>query len=194
MQATLFANRAAGGLILLAALAQSTVHSEALTPAPNRDEMNADARRMLEHMAWPFGRVNDADIDRLQDFALKCGFDFRAEMARVYGEKKLDEDALARVFIFSRQFNRLDKNARTYGHFIHCSLLNIGEVIGVPAYVKIIDRQPPEVQQRVRDFLWYPTWHDQHKQNDGELESVYPGLFPKSYEFGRDDPIFANET
>ena len=34
MQTTLFANRVARGLILLAALAQSTVHSEAATPAP----------------------------------------------------------------------------------------------------------------------------------------------------------------
>src|SRR5436190_16519511 len=34
MQTTLFANRAARGLILLAALAQSAVHSEAATPAP----------------------------------------------------------------------------------------------------------------------------------------------------------------
>jgi hypothetical protein len=34
MQTTLFANRAARGLILLAALAQSAGHSEAATPAP----------------------------------------------------------------------------------------------------------------------------------------------------------------
>ena len=48
----------------------------------------------------PFGRVEDADVDRLQEFALKRGFDLKAEMARVYGEKKEDEDALGRVFIF----------------------------------------------------------------------------------------------
>jgi hypothetical protein len=144
----------------------------------------------------PFGRVDEADVDRLQEFALKRGFDLKAEMARVYGEKKIDEDALGRVFIFSRQFKMLDKDARTYGQIIHSSLLNIGEHIGVPAYVKIIDRQPPDVQQRVRDFLWYPAWHwhAEHKQNSGELETLYPGLFPKSYLFGRDDPIFANET
>src|SRR5436309_15582323 len=37
MQTTPFANRAARGLILLAALTQSAVHSEAATPAPSID-------------------------------------------------------------------------------------------------------------------------------------------------------------
>lgn len=138
--------------------------------------------------------MDDVDIDRLQEFALKRGFDLKAEIARVYGDKKVDEDALGRVFIFSRQFNALDKNARTYGQIIYSSLLNIGEHIGVPAYAKIIDRQPSDVQQRVRDFLWYPVWHTEHKQNGGELEIVYPGPFPKSYQFGHDDPIFTKET
>jgi hypothetical protein len=165
---------------LLLAVTAVTAAAADRTPGPIPDGM-------------PFGRVEDADVDRLQEFALTRGFDLKAEMARVYGERKVDEDALGRVFIFSRQFNTLDKNARAYGQIIYSSLLNIGEHIGVPAYVKIIDRQPPDVQQRVRDFLWYPAWHAQHKQNNGELESMYPGLFPKSYEFRRDDPIFANE-
>ena len=101
---------------------------------------------------------------------------------------------MARVFVFSRQFNALDKNARTYGQFIYSSLLRIGEVLGVPYYVSIIDRQPRDVQQRVRDFLYYPDWHTQHKPNSGEYEKIYPGLFPKTYQFGHDDPIFAKET
>ena len=105
----------------------------------------------------PFGRVEEADIERLYEFATKRGFDLKGEMTRIYSRgDKLDEAALGRVFLFSRQFNALDKNARTYGHIIFCSLLNIGEVIGVPAYVKIIDRQPVDVQQRIRDFLFYP--------------------------------------
>jgi hypothetical protein len=143
----------------------------------------------------PFGHVDDVDVDRLAEFALKrAGFDLKADLARVYSrDGKLDEDALGRLFFFSRQFNTFDKYARTYGQIIYSSLLNIGEVIGVPAYVKIIERQPPDVQQRIRDFLWYPAWHAEHKQNSGEFESVYPGLFPKSYRFGKGDPIFADE-
>jgi hypothetical protein len=167
--------------IILVILLVASVAAAGRTPGPIPNGM-------------PFGRVDDADIDRLQEFALKRGFDLKAEMARVYGSNGADEDALGRVFIFSRQFNALGKNARTYGQIIYSSLLNIGEQIGVPAYAKVIDRQPADVQQRVRDFLWYPVWHTEHKQNSGELESVYPGLFPKNYQFGRGDPIFANET
>ena len=146
----------------------------------------------LEGMA--FGKVDNADVDRLQEFALKRGFDLKANMARVYGEKKIDEEALGRVFIFSREFNTLDKSARTYGQIIYSSLLNIGEAIGIDRYIKIIDRQPPDVQQRVRDFLYYPDWHSHRAQNRHVYEKVYPGLFPKSYQFGRGDPIFAKET
>ena len=142
----------------------------------------------------PFGRIEDADIDGLQDFAVKHGVDLKVELERVYTSNGANADALGRVFIFSRQFSALDKNARTYGQIIYSSLLNIGEQIGVPAYAKIIDRQPPDVQQRIRDFLWYPMWHKHHKQNSGELENVYPVLFPKTYQFGRGDPIFANKT
>jgi hypothetical protein len=140
----------------------------------------------------PFGRVDDADVDRLQEFALGRGFDLKGEMARVY-EKKMDEDALGHVFIFSRQFDTLDKNARAYGQVIYCSLLNIGEAIGVQRYVKIIDRQPPDVQQRVRDFLYYGDWKAHRKEAREFYEKAYPGLYPRGYEFRRDDPIFAKE-
>jgi hypothetical protein len=166
-------------LITSAAVAQRT-------PAPLPDGM-------------PFGRIEEADIDRLQEFAISRGLDLKAQMARVYSQDgKLDEDALGRVFVFSRQFNALDKNARTYGHIIFCSLLNIGEVIGVPAYVKIIDRQSADVQQRIRDFLFYPIAHGvpkaQWKATLDENRQASPGLFPNDFQFGRNDPIFAKET
>ena len=170
-------------IVLVMLLAATAVAAER-TPGPVPDGM-------------PFGRVEDADVDRLQEFALKRGFDLKAEMARVYGEKKIDEDALGRFFIFSRQFNALDKNARTYGQIIYSSLLNIGEHIGVPAYVKIIDRQSPDVQQRIRDFLYYPMLHvpkEHRKEVEDENSRMYPALFPKGFQFGHDDPIFANQT
>ena len=43
----------------------------------------------------PFGRIGDADVDRLAEFAKKSGFDLKPEMERVY---KKDEEALARLF------------------------------------------------------------------------------------------------
>ena len=164
--------------ILLAATAV-----DARTPEPTPD-------------GHPFGRMVQADVDRLQEFALKRGFDLNAEMGRVYSpDNKLDEEALGRVFVFSRQFNTLDQNARAYGQIIYSSFLRIGEVVGVPHYVKIIDRQPPDVQQRIRDFLFYPfTRHPKFRSEEEalkEIGDIYPGLFPKPYQFGRGDPIFA---
>jgi hypothetical protein len=169
--------------IVIAFLLIASVAVAQRTPGPVPDGM-------------PFGRIEDADVDQLQEFATSRGFDLKAEMARVYSrDNKLDEDALGRVFFFSRQFNALDKKARTYGQIIFSSLLNIGEGIGVPAYVKIIDRQPTDVQQRIRDFLCYPIAHQvpktQWKATLDENRRMEPGLFPKDFQFGHGDPIFA---
>jgi hypothetical protein len=171
--------------VVLASLFAATAVAADRTPAPKPDRT-------------PFGRIEDEDIDHLQEFALKrAGFDVKAEMARVYSSgNKLDEEALGRVFSFSRQFSNLDKYARTYGQMIYLSFLNIGEVLGVPAYVKVIDRQPPDVQQRIRDFLFYPyTRHVPRERCEEALQEarqMYPDLFPKGFRFGHGDPIFAN--
>ena len=144
----------------------------------------------------PFGPIDDADIERLQEFATKNGLDLKTELTRVYAsDHKVEESALAQVFAFSRKFKTLDKNARTYGHVIYSSLLNIGEAIGVDEYVKIIDRQPADVQQRIRDFLFYPyarNVSEAHwEEAQDEIRGIYPTLFPKGFQFGRDDPVFA---
>ena len=142
----------------------------------------------------PFGPVGEADVDRLAEFAKKSGFDLKREMERVY---KKDQEALARLFKFSLAFKTLDANARTYGQIVYSSFLNLGEVISVDAYVKVLDRQPPQVQQRVRDFLYYPMLRvpkEQRQQAEEENNKMYPTLFPKGFQFGHDDPIFANET
>src|ERR1043166_6605294 len=114
--------------VLLAMLLATTALAAERTPAPIPDGM-------------PFGRIEDADVDRLQDFAVKHGFDLKAEMARVYSrDNKLDEDALGRVFAFSRHFDEPDHPARAYGQIIYSSLLHIGEATGAPANPKnIID-------------------------------------------------------
>jgi hypothetical protein len=170
--------------IVIATFLAATAVAAERTPGPVPDGM-------------PFGQIEEADIDRLQDFAVKHGFDLKAEMARVYGAHKVDEDALGRVFMLSRQFDALDKNARAYGQIIYSSLLNIGEAIQVDGYTKILDRQPADVQQRIRDFLFYPYVRQlprkRWEEALGETRQMYPTLFPKGFQFGHDDPIFANE-
>jgi hypothetical protein len=141
----------------------------------------------------PFGRVGERDVDHLAEFAKKLGFDLKPEMERVY---KKDEEALARLFKFSLAFKTLDVNARTYGQIVYSSLLNLGEAMGVEAFVKVLDRQSPEVQQRVRDFLYYPMLRvpkEHRKQVEEENNRMYPTLFPKGFQFGHDDPVFANQ-
>ena len=142
----------------------------------------------------PLGPVGGADVDRLAEFAKKSGFNLKAETERVYQK---DEEALARLFQFSLVFKTLDANARTYGQILYSSLLNLGEAIGVDGYVKVLDRQSPEVQQRVRDFLYYPMLRvpkEHRRQVEEENGRIYPTLFPKGFQFGHDDPVFAKET
>ena len=167
--------------IIVALLLSATVTAAERTPGPVPDGM-------------PFGPVGEADVNRLAEFAKKSGFDLKPEMERVY---KKDEEALARLFKFSLAFKTLDANARTYGQIIYSSLLNLGEAIGVDSYVKVLDRQSPEVQQRVRDFLYYPILrvpNERRAEVEQENSRMYPTLFPKGFQFGHDDPVFADQT
>jgi hypothetical protein len=163
--------------IIVALLLAATVTAAERTPGPVPDGM-------------PFGSVGEADVDRLAEFAKKSGFDLKPEMERVYNK---DEQALARLFKFSLVFKTLDANARTYGQIIYSAFLNLGEV--TDAYFKVLDRQQPEIQQRIRDFLYYPYLKiPKEHRNEAEQGRVYQMLFPKGFQFGRNDPVFTKET
>jgi hypothetical protein len=138
----------------------------------------------------PFGPISEVDIDQLMKFGRARGFDLQPEMERVY---KKDEDALARLFGLSLKFKKFDRNARTYGQVMYSCWLRFGEAYGVDLYLKVLDRQPADVQQRVRDFLYYPLLRvpkEKRKENQEEIRRMYPRLFPTDFQFGRNDPIF----
>jgi hypothetical protein len=138
----------------------------------------------------PFGPIGEVDVDQLMKFARTRGFDLQPEMQRIY---KKDEAALARLFGLSLGFKRFDKNARTYGQIMYSCWLRFGEAYGVELYLKVLDRQPDEVQQRVPDFLYYPLLRipkEKRKENQEEIRKMYPRLFPTDFQFGRNDPIF----
>src|SRR5439155_20629525 len=128
-----------------------------------------------------FGPIGDAGVDRLAEFAKKSGFDLKPEMERVY---KKDEEALARLFKFSLAFKSLDPNARAYGQIIYFSLLNLGEVIGVDAYVKILDRQSPKCSSACEIFFTIPCCAFRksivRKSRRRTAECIRP-FFPKSF-------------
>lgn len=140
----------------------------------------------------PFGKMDDSDVNRLGEFARASDFDLLAEAKRAY-EK--DEDALGRLFRFSLAFKSLDPNARAYGQIIYSSWLNLGESIGLDWYLAVLDRQPSDAQQRVRDFLYYAFTvripKERRKEAEAEFRKDYPRLFPLEFQFGRDDPVFA---
>ena len=74
-------------------------------------------------------------------------------------------------------------------------LLNLGESSGGDKYAEVINAQSAEVQQRIRDILFYPTVHlpqtrSERRRAEHDGREAYPQLFPKDYEFGRNDPVF----
>ena len=138
----------------------------------------------------PFGPLDEVDMDQLIKFGRARGFELQPELERIY---KKDERALARLFGLSLKFKRFDRNARAYGQVIYSCFLRFGELYGLELYLKILDRQPAEVQQRVRDFLYYPLLRvpkEKRRENQEEIYKMYPRLFPSDFKFGRNDPIF----
>jgi hypothetical protein len=142
----------------------------------------------------PFGPITRADFDHLQAFAEANGFDLEGELARVYGvDKKTSAEALAHVFRFSLSMKEFNQDARAYGTLISISLDRIGEPYGVDYYAQILERQPAEVQQRIRDFLFYPSSVLPAQDRDealSMLHQIYPSLFPKGYQFAQNDALF----
>ena len=140
--------------------------------------------------AAPFGPTSEVDVDQLMKFGKARGFDLEPEMQRIY---KKDEEALARLFALSLKFKKFDRKARTYGQIMYTCWLRFGETYGVDLYLKVLDRQSEDVQQRVRDFLYYPLLRmpkEKRKENVEEMRKMYPRLFPADFKFGRNDPIF----
>ena len=138
----------------------------------------------------PFGPLDEVDMDQLIKFGRARGFDLQPELERIY---KKDERALARLFGLSLRFKRFNRNSRAYGQVIYSCYLRFTEIYGVDLYLKVLDRQSAVVQQRVRDFLYYPLLRvpkEKRKENQEEIYKMYPRLFPSDYKFGRNDPIF----
>jgi hypothetical protein len=167
----------------------STITMNASTAA---DAKHADDASQSVDDGMPFGKITDNDTDQLMQFAKERGFDLNSELQKAYA-KDVGTNALGRIFRFSLTFKNLDKNARTYGQMIYSSLLNLGETMGVEQYSSVVDAQSPEVRQRIRDFLYFPTTRAPEKERvqvDKEVRADFPKLFPKDYAFGQDDPLF----
>ena len=139
----------------------------------------------------PFGRIGASEAAALTQYAKSKGLDIDAEMRKVYSSK--DEAALARIFAFSMQFDKLDKDARTYGQLVYSSMLNLGGNWGLEKYASVLSKQDANVQQRIRDFLFYDVTQAPKKVREKveiEVRKENSNLFPPAYVFGHDDPLF----
>jgi hypothetical protein len=146
--------------------------------------------------SMPFGDITDANIEELRTYGKAKGLDIIGDIEDVY--RKNDLTALGRVFQFSNKLSDFDMGARTYGQIIFSSLLNLGEAWGKDnnPYFEVLNSQSPEVQQRIRDFLYYPlTFVPQEEKEEAEKEArKSTTIFPSGFVFGKGDPIFRNFT
>jgi hypothetical protein len=71
-------------------------------------------------------------------------------------------------------------------------------VAGYTAWLRALLRSPAIGRAAACQGLLVLSLHasPEFRSEEGLKEShaMYPGLFPKDFQFGRDDPIFANET
>jgi len=148
------------------------------------------AQAQISDESVPFGPLDEVDMDQLIKFTRARGFDLQPELEKIY---KKDEVALARLFAFSLRFKKFNRHARAYGQVVYTSYQRFTDAYGVDLYLKVLDRQSTEVQQRIRDFLYYPLLRlpkEKRKENQEEIYRMYPRLFPSDFKFGRNDPVF----
>jgi hypothetical protein len=155
--------------------------------------MLAGIARAVSNEGMPFGSVTEQDVENLNQFAKGKGLDLVAEVKAVDGH---NEEALAKIFRFSLQFDKLDQNARTYGQIIYSSMLNLGEAKWLPTYARVLEAQSAEVQQRIRDFLFYPVTlvpAGEREQVERETRKDMAILFPSHYRFGAGHSLWSGQ-
>ena len=170
------------GIVMLVLMTPGCSHRPAA-------EVDASAKAEMVDNGMPFGKISEENLDQLFAFARSKGVDLRTELEKAY---KKDTESLGRVFQFSTQFETLDQNCRAYGQIIYSSFLNLGEAWGVKPYGQVLSAQTPEIQQRIRDFIFYAVTllpEEKRKQVEVETKKAYPEIFPADYVFGKGDPL-----
>lgn len=138
----------------------------------------------------PFGAVGPKEVAQLETFAAAQGFDLIGDLQLAYAK---DDAALGRVFALSLRFTKLDRRARTYGHLIYSSFLNLSEQRGSEHFARLVAAQPEAVRQRIRDFIYYDCTlapaADREKV-EAAARAGAPTLFPREYVFGAGNVLF----
>jgi hypothetical protein len=150
----------------------------------------------LAGQAWgndegtPFGKISQSDYNKLSTLARTHGIDIESEISNVYDKK--DGAALGRIFKIALFFEKLDPVTKAYGQVIFSSFLTMSESKDFN-YAAVVAAQKPDIQQRIRDFIYYPISQSSGTERieaDKGLRVEAPLLFPVDYVFGHNDPIF----
>ena len=143
----------------------------------------------------PYGQFAEPEYEAICAFAKTKGCDIERQF--VLARDNRDAEALGLIFDLSTEFSTLDDNARHYGNLIFSCLLNFGERWGTDKLAAVVVSRTPAVQQRIRDFMFYPTTlvpDDKRIKIAADNRRDYPLLFPKTYEFGKNNPIFVSKN
>jgi hypothetical protein len=138
----------------------------------------------------PFGHLTESDLDTLISLAAANGLELVPTLKKVYTG---DKEALATILRFSSRLQSLDTPTRVYGNMMYSIFLNLGEAKGTQFVIEVILSQEPMVRQRIRDFLWYPTFcvpKGERAEVERAIRAEFPLLWPPDFVFGKGDALF----
>lgn len=138
----------------------------------------------------PFGPTTDQDLQELFIVAKRSGVDFEANMDLAYNGRR---KGLEQVFSLATKLETMDAVTKVYANVIYSAFLNLVEERCEKYFAKALESQPPLVQQRIRDFIYYPVTQlqaEQRQAEESELKTQFPRVFPSSYVFGKGNTLF----
>lgn len=104
-----------------------------------------------------------------------------------------DQKAWAGFFKVSMNFTHFDRAAQVYGYQLFTAFSYFIDSVGEAKFAVILNEQPLRIRQRVRDFLYYEAFNSDlkvMKNNERVLRIELKLIFPSSYVFSANDPLF----
>ncbi|UUZ53697.1 hypothetical protein LP419_34430 [Massilia sp. H-1] len=145
----------------------------------------AAERPPLEVVKSYYARVpypTEAEGQALQELAMSQGTDYFG----ILKDLPDDQQAWSKIFALSLRFKEFDRSAQVYGYTLFAVFYYFMDYAGEARFADLINAQPPEVRQRVHDFLYYDVVSDDPevmKNNERVLRRDLKLIYPRSYSF-----------
>ncbi|UUZ48097.1 hypothetical protein LP420_34975 [Massilia sp. B-10] len=98
----------------------------------------------------------EAEGQALQELAMSQGTDYFG----ILKDLPDDQQAWSKIFALSLRFKEFDRSAQVYGYTLFAAFYYFMDYAGEARFADLINAQPPEVRQRVHDFLYYDVVSD----------------------------------